>query len=110
MRNQHHMGLVLMIRGLLAVWLFLGCVVLTDQLQLTQETSSQDEEALLQLASCLKPDVPQLEGALSNSGITDASVSSSFITTEEDANQETRSIIQVVPTLRLHQPVAVYRI
>lgn len=110
MRNQHQMGLILVTRGLIAVWLFLGCLALTDQMQLTQETSSQDEEALLQLASCLKPDVPQLECALSNSGISDASVSSSLFTTEEDASQETRSIVQVVPTLRLHQLVSVYRI
>jgi len=105
------MGLIFVTRSLVGIWLFLGCLALADQMQLTQETSAQDEQALLQLASCLKPDVPPLEGALSSSGITNASASLSlFSTAAGDGSRETRRIVPAVPALRLHQLVSVYRI
>jgi hypothetical protein len=110
MRKQHRIKLIFVTRSLVAIWLFLGCLALTDQMQLTQETSAQDEQALLQLASSLKPDVPHLEGALSGSVISKESVSLSLFATEGNANQETSCVLQAVPTLRLHQLVAVYRI
>lgn len=110
MRNQHRITLIFVTRSLVAIWLFLGCLAFTDQMQLTQETSAQDEQALLQLASGLKPDVPHLEGALSGFVITKESVSLSSFSPEGNANQETCSVLQAVPTLRLHQLVSVYRI
>lgn len=110
MRNQHRIKATFVARSLVVIWLLLGCLALTDQMQLTQETSAQDEQALLQLASGLKPDVPHLDGALSGSVIATESVSLSSSPTSENADQETSSVLQAVPTLRLHQLVSVYRI
>jgi hypothetical protein len=97
-------------RILVAIWLFLGCVALTEQLQVTPETSAQDEQALLQLASCIKPDQPHLEAAWSSSGITNANVFLSFFSVEENVDLQTFGIVPAVSTLRLHQLVSVYRI
>jgi hypothetical protein len=96
-------------RALLAVWLFLGSLALSDQMNLIQETSGQDEQALLQLASGLKPDVPHLDGWLSRSGVANASVSRSFVGTEA-LSQVAYTTVQALPALRLHQLVSVYRI
>src|SRR5574341_1178265 len=110
MRTDRHALLILVTgRGLLAVWLFFGCLAFADQMNLTTETSAQDEQALLQLASSLKPDTPQLEGRLSSSGITSASVSLSLVSTEA-ARQVSYTTVQALPALRLHQLVSVYRI
>ncbi|MDE3243858.1 MAG: hypothetical protein KGO52_14175, partial [Nitrospirota bacterium] len=56
-----------MTRGLLALWLFFGCVELAEQLHFVPEASDanpaapdMDQEALTQLASGLKSDVPSL--------------------------------------------------
>ena len=107
----HRQTLLILVtgRGLLAVWLFFGGLALTDQMNLTQETSAQDEQALLQLASGLKPDVPHLEGGLGSSGIANASVSPTFVCTEA-ARQVISTTVQALPALRLHQLVSVYRI
>ena len=95
--------------GLLAAWLFFGGLAFADQMNLTQETSAQDEHALLQLASGLKTDVPHLEGWLSNAGIANASVSLSPVSTEA-ASQVPYKTVQALPALRLHQRMSIYRI
>ncbi len=48
---------VLVVRGLLFVWLCLGFVALTELSNLWPETSTQDEEALAQLALGLRSDM-----------------------------------------------------
>lgn len=48
---------VLIVRGLLFVWLFMGFVALSELSNLWPETSTQDEEALAQLAFGLKSDM-----------------------------------------------------
>ena len=110
MRHQQQMGLIFVARILVAIWLLLGCLALTDQMQLMQETSAQDEQVLLQLASGLKPDVPHLDGALSGSVIATERASLALCSTDENTNKETCRALQAVPTLRLHQIVSVYRI
>ncbi len=50
---------LLVVRGLLFVWLFLGLVALIEQSNLRPETSTQDEEALAQLAFGLRSDIPK---------------------------------------------------
>ena len=109
MRTQHRLPLAFVTRSLVAIWLFLGCVAFTDQLQLTQETGTQDEQALLQLASSLKPDLPHLD-ALSDSVIITVSGSLSTGSPEGSPNQATHRVFQAIPILRLHQLVSVYRI
>lgn len=97
------------VSALLAIWLFFGCLALADQMQLIPESSAQDEQALLQLTSGLKPDVPYREGELSSSGCANVSVSLLLIALE-GVSQEPGNIVRALPTLRLHQLVSVYRI
>lgn len=78
-------------------------------MNLTMETSAQDEQVLWQLASSLKPNTPQLEGWFSSSGITIASVSLSLVSPEA-ARLVSSTTVPVLPALRLHQFVSVYRI
>lgn len=92
--------------GLFSVWLFFGSLTLAEQLNLTMETSAQDEHALSQLAAGLKTDVPHCEDR-----------SNGFVSAEITAppafvfpHQITRGLVLAVPPLRLHQRVSVYRI
>lgn len=101
--------ILLISKSLLAVWLFFGGLALLDQLQLTQDTSAQDEQALLELASALKPDLSLDDGKLSSSGCGGASVSLLLVSLE-NAPQKRIRVVYATPTLRLHQVVSVYRI
>lgn len=78
-------------------------------MNLTMETSAQDEQALWKLASSLKPNAPQLEGWFSSSGITIANVSLSLVSPEA-ARLVSSTTVQAFPALRLHQLLSVYRI
>ena len=110
MRTDRRTGLVFVTcTGLLAAWLFFGWLALADQMNLIPETSSQDEHALLQLASSLKPDVPFVEGWFSSAVIAQASASPSLVPTEA-VLQIDCTAIQDLPALRLHQRVSIYRI
>jgi hypothetical protein len=92
--------------GLFAVWLFFASLGLAEQMNLTLETSAQDEQALAQLAAGLKPDVPHGEDRASGSVTAETSAPSSFVS----SHQVTRDIVRTFPALRLHQRVSVYRI
>ena len=97
--------------GLLATWLFFGCLALIDQMHLTPETSTQDEHALVQLASSLKPDVPNVEGRLGQwcCDCKRASTAHSLVFTDA-VHPIDYTPVQDLPALRLHQRVSIYRI
>ena len=110
MRTDRRRLLVLVTStGLLAAWLFLGCLALADQMNLTPETSTQDEHALLQLASGLKPDVPSVEGWISRAVIANVSASPSLVSPEA-VHPIDGTAVQDFPALRLHQRMSIYRI
>jgi hypothetical protein len=65
--NWQTTTLILTVRCLFTLWLFFGCLELTEQLHFLPETLSEDqqgqdldEEALTQLASGLKSDITRL--------------------------------------------------
>lgn len=101
--------ILLISKSLLAVWLFFGGLALLDQLRFTQDTSAQDEHALLELASGLKSDVPCDDGKVTSSVCADASVPLVLLSLEH-APQGLAHIVHAIPTLRLHQLTSVYRI
>ena len=105
---------VLILRCLLSLWLFFGCLELVEQLQFVPETGvedqtgqDQDEEVLSQLASGLKSDVPSLF-ARDNSAvviaISEPTLSVSFTTFDQFTRQNPP------PSLPLYQQFSVYRI
>ena len=101
---------------LLSLWLCFGSLELAEQLDLIPETSAEDkteldldQEALSQLASGLKPDVPSLTApccASVTAGVAEPACSSSLKT----LHQRRQLIVQGPPTLRLHQQLSVYLI
>ena len=95
--------------GLLAVWLFFGWLALADQMHLMPESSSQDEYALMQLASSLKSDVLSAEGWFSRAVIATTSTSRSLVFTEAVHHIDCTTV-QDLPALRLHQRMSIYRI
>ena len=95
--------------SLLAAWLFLGCLAFADQINLTPETSAQDEHALVQLASGLKPDVLSVEGWFSSALIAQTSASLSLVFAEV-VHRTDCTTVHDLPALRLHQRVSTYRI
>ena len=110
MQTDRRTGLVLVTStSLLAAWLFFGCLALADQINLTPETSAQDEHALVQLASGLKTDVPSVEGWLSSAVIATTNTSRSLFFTDA-VHQIDRTTVQDLPALRLHQRISIYRI
>ena len=92
--------------GLFSVWLFFASLALAEQMNITMETSAQDEHALSQLASGLKPNVPHCEDRASGLVTVETSAPSSFVS----PHQVSRDIVRTFPALRLHQRVSVYRI
>ncbi len=92
--------------GLFSVWLFFASLALAEQMNLMIETSAQDEQALSQLASSLKPDVPHGEGRTSGSVTAETGAPSALVS----PHQVTRGLVRAFPALRLHQRVSVYRI
>lgn len=96
--------------------MFFGCLELAEQVHFVLETVAEDQEhedldaeALSQLASGLKPDVPSLGApcCLSLSGeIAELALSLPW----DFVHQIQRSVPHPIPSLRLHQQLSVYRI
>ncbi|TKB71281.1 MAG: hypothetical protein E8D46_18105 [Nitrospira sp.] len=107
MQTDYRKSFLLVISwGLFSVWLFFGSLALAEQMNLTMETSAQDERALSQLAAGLKTDV--LHGEDRSNGFVSAEITAppAFVS----LHQVTPGLVLAVPTLRLHQRVSVYRI
>ena len=106
----------LTLRCLFLVWMFFGCLELAEQLQVVPETAAEDqegqdldEEALSQLASGLKSDVPTPRtpcDASVNIAVASPTIPISF-TTVLQLEQLTR---HDPPSLPLYQQLSVYRI
>jgi len=95
--------------GLLSVWLFFGSLALAEQMNLMIETTAQDEQALSELASGLKPDAPTVGGRLGSAVTVEASTGPSLLVTAA-VDQVPWMTMPDLPPLRLHQRVSVYRI
>lgn len=101
---------------LLLLWLFFGCLELAEELQFVSEIAAEDqehqdldEEALLQLASGLKPDGPSL-GAPACASVTAGIAQPACPTCLSSLNQLQRLMLHDPPSLLLHQKLSVYRI
>lgn len=92
--------------GLFSVWLFFAGLALAEQMNLTMETSAQDEQALSGLAAGLKPDVSHCGDRASDLVTAETGEPPLF----SAPHQVTRDIVRAFPALRLHQRVSVYRI
>ena len=113
-RRTRVFGLTL--RCLLSVWLGFGCLELAEQFNLVPEAGAEDQaeqdldrDALSQLASGLKPDVPSLEvrGCVSvPSTVTESTCAMSLNT----IHQLKPLLLHGPPSLPLHQQLSVYRI
>jgi hypothetical protein len=97
-------GLLWVIYGILSIWLFLGSVAFAEQLNFLEETSSQDEEALLRLAFALNETVPPLESLIQPVRAVFADVLLG------DSRVSVSVPVLSFPTLRPHQRISVYRI
>lgn len=101
---------------LFSLWIVFGCLELAEQLHVVPEITAEDqehqdldEEALSQLASGLKSDMPSL-GAPGYDFVTAElaePTSSIFLDT---AHQLKRLMQHRLPSLPLHQQLSVYRI
>jgi hypothetical protein len=101
---------------LFSVWLGFGCLELAEQLHAVPETAAEDqggqdldEEALAQLASGLKSDVPSL-GAPGYASVIVEVVEPAFSISLNTAHQLKRRLLHDPPSLPLHQQLSVYRI
>jgi len=101
---------------LLSVWLGFGCLELAEQVHAVPETAAEDqedqdfdEEALAQLASGLKSDVPSL-GAPGYASIIVEVVEPACSISLNTAHQLKRRLLHGPPSLPLHQQLSVYRI
>jgi len=101
---------------LLSLWIFFGCLELAEQLHVVPETAAEDqerqdldEEALSQLASGLKSDVPSL-GAPGYASVTAEVAEPAFSISLDTVHQLKRRMLHGPPSLPLHQQLSVYRI
>ncbi len=101
---------------LLLLWLFFGGLELAEHLDLVpeavaedQEHQDLDEEALSQLASGLKSDVPSL-GAPDNASVLIAVTEPTVTITFTTVHQLERLTRHGSPSLPLHQQLSIYRI
>ena len=99
---------------LFALWLLFGGVELAEQAQVIaelagedQQDSDQDEDALTQLSSGLRSEVPSLN--VSSFGFTNT-VSPEFVACFECASSRQQLPGHSPPSLRLHQSISIYRI
>ncbi len=106
----------LTIQCLLLLWMFFGGLELAEQLHVVPETVAEDqerqdldEEALSQLASGLKSDVPSL-GAPDNTVFLSAFANPTVTITFSTGHQLKRLMRGSPPTLPLYQRLSVYRI
>ena len=107
--NRRAPGFNVTLHCLLSLWLFFGCLELVEQLQVIPETGvedqtgqDQDEDALSDLASGLRSDVPLL---LAGDNNPEASISVSLIRVDQPTRQNPPP-----PSLPLYQQFSVYRI
>ena len=98
---------------LLSAWLLYGGLELAEELKLVVKNQPSahdlDMEALLQLASGLKPDVPTIENRSVVSRTPEAVESSPLIPTHTIFRDDNHTVPDL-PSLRLHQFLSVYRI
>jgi hypothetical protein len=101
---------------LFSVWLAFGCLELAEQVHAVPETAAEDqedqdfdEEALAQLASGLKSDVPSL-GAPGYASIIVEVVEPACSISLNTAHQLKRRLVHGPPSLPLHQQLSIYRI
>lgn len=95
--------------GLLAVWLFLGGVAFAEELQLWDETSTQDEAALAELADALIPDRAPSEDLIIHEA-TGSLPPPIFDNSSSGMVPRDSALMHGSPSLRTHQRVLVYRI
>ena len=95
--------------GMLLIWLFFGSLSFAEKLSLLEETSSEDEEVLLWLASSLKTEVPALKGPLISPVLVPITSLPSHILPVSMSLPAWVSAHDL-PALRPHQRVSVYRI
>jgi hypothetical protein len=102
--------------SLLSLWIVLGCLELAEELHVfpeitaeAQEGQDLDEEALLQLASAVRSDVPSL-GVPVYASVTVAVTESNFSISTDTVYQLERRVFRGPPSLPLHQQLSVYRI
>jgi len=101
---------------LLSLWMLFSCLELAEQLHFVSEAAAEDqehqdldEEALSQLASGLKPDVPSL-GAPCCLFLSGEVAEPAFSISLNTVHQIRRLMLHGPPSLRLHQQLSVYRI
>ena len=106
----------LTLRCLLSVWLGFGCLELAEQFNLVPEVSAEDQaeqdldrDALSQLASGLKSDVPSL-GARGSVSVLSAVTESISAISLNTIHQLKPPLLHDPPSLPLHQQLSVYRI
>ena len=106
----------LALRCLLLLWMFFGGLELAEHLHLVQESAAEDQgrqdldaEALSQLASGLKSDVPSL-GAPCYASVIIAVVEPTFSNSFNPVHQLKRLMRHGPPSLALYQQLSVYRI
>jgi hypothetical protein len=116
LKNRRTLLFGLTLWCLISVWLGFGCLELAEQLHAVPETAAEDqegqdfdEEALAQLASGLKSDVPRL-GASGYAPVIVAVVEPAFSISLNTAHQLKRRLVHGPPSLPLHQQLSVYRI
>jgi len=95
--------------SLLAVWLSLGCVGLAEQLHLWDETTTQDEAALDELAFAIKPDTSPLDEGGVRWAISVITLPTLPLTTWI-RSEILSEVHHPTPALRPHQRCSVYRI
>jgi hypothetical protein len=101
---------------LLSLWMFFGCLELTEQVHVIPETTAKDqerqdldEEALAQLASGLKSDMPSF-GTPSYFSVTARVAESAFSIFLDTVHQLKQPMQHDPPSLPLYQQLSVYRI
>jgi hypothetical protein len=101
---------------LLSLWIFFGCLELAEQLHFVseivaedQEHQDQDEEALFQLASGLKSNVPSL-GAPCCVSLSGEVSEPAFSISLNTVHQLQRLMLHGPSSLPLYQRLSVYRI
>lgn len=95
--------------GLLAVWLCLGSLAFAEQINLWDETTTQDEAALAELGTMRKSDASPLEEQMIHSVTGTVSASTFFLATSGICRTDSASLHRAT-ALRSHQQVSVYRI
>ncbi len=96
--------------------MFFGCLELAEQFHVVPETAAEeqerqdlDEEALSQLASGLKSDIPNL-GAPGYASVTRAVADTAFSISVDPIPQVEWRMLHNPPSRPLYQPRSVYRI